>query len=207
MKDHRELGSSLVISFWPSVQEIEESSLSDGYMAGLAEFYDSVNQLYEDAVKKWKEASEEDRQHCPRLTEYTGFALDCGRKISRNAPPEIIQFLLSLGTSGLAVGLYSLLRLWIEAKNGRKLRIKFGDFEVEGTQMTPEQFQKFVELILTQIGTDRLLMKEHPLVELRKLIEAQNFTMVGQDDRREEKHKLIEAVSKSREKVRKKFSE
>jgi hypothetical protein len=117
---------------------------------------------------------------------------------------------MTLGTSGLAVGLYSLLRLWVETKNGRKLRIKIGDFEVEGTQMTPEQFQSFVELTMQHLSIDEFLEKTKAL---KKEIASHGFTVVEQDEAElmRERRPIRDAVYTSqrqvREKIRKKLAE
>jgi hypothetical protein len=38
-------------------------------------------------------------------------------------------------TSGVLTAAYRLLETWVKARNGRKLKIKVGDIEVEATQM------------------------------------------------------------------------
>jgi hypothetical protein len=50
----------------------------------------------------------------------------------------------SLGlTAAVYKALYQLLKLWVNARNGRKLKIKAGDIEVEATQMKEATFCGF----------------------------------------------------------------
>src|SRR5215469_240264 len=52
------------------------------------------------------------------------------------ASPELFQNAALVGAaSGLATGIYQLFKARIDAKNGRKLKLKVGDIEVEATQM------------------------------------------------------------------------
>ncbi|MBV9764948.1 MAG: type VI secretion system contractile sheath large subunit [Acidobacteriaceae bacterium] len=65
------------------------------------------------------------------------------------ARPELFQNAgLVLGAaSGLATGIYQLFKARIDAKNGRKLRIKVGDIEVEATQMNEAEVLRIFELL------------------------------------------------------------
>jgi hypothetical protein len=57
------------------------------------------------------------------------------------------EILLLLGSSGLAATLYNLLKAWVDNKNGRRFRIKIGDFELEATQMSLKQFLRLFEKV------------------------------------------------------------
>ena len=46
------------------------------------------------------------------------------------------------------MGIYNLLRLWLDNKNGRRLRIRIGNVEVEATQMNQDDFMHLVERAL-----------------------------------------------------------
>ena len=52
---------------------------------------------------------------------------------------DITQVLTLVASSGIPTGGYNLLKSWIDAKNGRKLKLKVGDIEVEATQMAEEE--------------------------------------------------------------------
>jgi hypothetical protein len=60
---------------------------------------------------------------------------------------EITQVLTLLASSGVAAGAYNLLKAWIAAKNGRKLRLKVGAVEVEATQMPEADVLRLLELL------------------------------------------------------------
>jgi hypothetical protein len=59
-------------------------------------------------------------------------------------------------SSGTAVGAYQLLRAWIDAKNGRKLKIKVGDIEVEATQMAEKDVLRIFELLQEKADTAKI---------------------------------------------------
>jgi hypothetical protein len=50
-------------------------------------------------------------------------------------------------SSGAVVAAYRLLKIWVKARNGRKLKIKVGDVEVEATQMKEEDVLRIFELL------------------------------------------------------------
>ncbi len=62
-------------------------------------------------------------------------------------PPDVKEVLKLVATSGIAAALYKLLKLWIENRNGRRLKIKVGDIEVEATQMKEEDVLRIFELL------------------------------------------------------------
>jgi hypothetical protein len=121
---------SLEFNFWPSKDEIKQSKSANKYVGGLEEFIESI-----DLIKK--------------SIADTGFEIE-NKEIFRvyNLMPEIIQTLfVSLPLSGTAIALYKLLKLWIMDKNGRRIKVKIGDFELETTQLTDKQFVKLIERI------------------------------------------------------------
>lgn len=193
----------LLVSFLPSVHEINESTLDDPYFAGLSEFHDSVKQLHDSVREKWQEASVDDKANSPRLEEYTGPFVERGAHgIARNAPPELVQFIMTLGSSGLAVGLYSLLRLWVDAKNGRKLRVKIGEFEVEASKMTPEEFQDFVQELIILRERDEYFQDRKAI---RNAIQSRGLVIIEEEqdkELREIKRAFSESVEKARKKLR-----
>lgn len=94
------------------IREIKEVRRGDPYLAGLTEFYASVDQLYQAAQQQYMEAPPRIRRDCPRLMRFEDQHRKVARRAVRYARPEIIRFLMDLGNTGLAAGLYSLLRLW-----------------------------------------------------------------------------------------------
>jgi hypothetical protein len=67
-----------------------------------------------------------------------------------NAQQEIKQLITWVGSSaaviGVYKGLYQLMKLWVQARNGRKLKIKV-DIEVDATQMKEEDVLRIFELL------------------------------------------------------------
>jgi hypothetical protein len=67
------------------------------------------------------------------------------------AGPDILhgitEVLALVASSGVAAGAYNLLKSWIDAKNGRKLRLKVGDVEVEATQMPEKDVLRLLALL------------------------------------------------------------
>src|SRR4051812_42884318 len=50
-------------------------------------------------------------------------------------------------STGIAAGAYNILKTWVDARNGRKLKIKVGDIEVEATQMKEADVLRIFELL------------------------------------------------------------
>jgi hypothetical protein len=61
--------------------------------------------------------------------------------------PVVKDALIFFVSSGIARGAYQLLKTWVDAKNGRKLRLKIGDVEVEATQMDEGDVMRILELL------------------------------------------------------------
>jgi hypothetical protein len=63
-------------------------------------------------------------------------------------PAFFLQACTLAASSGITItGLLQGLRTWIDARNGRKLKIKVGEIEVEATQMNPEEVLRIFELL------------------------------------------------------------
>jgi hypothetical protein len=62
--------------------------------------------------------------------------------------PSIVNAVaVAIASSGLTATVLGLLRAWIDARNGRKLKIKVGDIEVEATQMAEKDILHLFDLI------------------------------------------------------------
>jgi len=156
----------LHISFWPSADE------SRGSMQFHRSLDDVKNRLRNNQIdfQVWRDITTEQ-----------------GETVRRGAPPPIAEIILYLGTSGIAVAVYELLRLWIEAKNGRKIRVKMGDFEVETTQMSEKQFRKLFEILNQQRKSDE---REKQRESLRQKLGAEGFILIDAKQSEEEEFKL-----------------
>ena len=126
-----------VISFWPSEQEIQDSACENGYLAGLTEFYNSLDELRNALVVQYVGHQV-----------YTYVSRHEGTRRIGAFPPEVAEFLFTL-FEVLAEGaiLYKLIRLWVEFKNGRKIRVKVDNIEVEATQLSEKQFMNLLTTI------------------------------------------------------------
>ena len=54
---------------------------------------------------------------------------------------------VAIASSGLTASVLTLMKTWVEARNGRKLRIKVGDIEVEVTQMAEKDVLRIFDLL------------------------------------------------------------
>jgi hypothetical protein len=76
-------------------------------------------------------------------------------------PPElpavVHDVLVAIGSSGITVAVYSLLKTWVDARNGRKLKIKVGDIEVEATQMKEKDVLRIFELLQEKADRAKIL--------------------------------------------------
>ena len=142
----------VVIELWPSLAEIQESKGGNEYKGRLTEFYDSVHSLLLTL-----------RSSNLPVEAFTDDRLDKGDVATRAFPPEIAELAAWIGSSGVALALYKSLRLWVDFKNGRRIKIVDGGLEVEATQLTQEQF---VELL------DALRQRRETLADANELKEA-----------------------------------
>jgi hypothetical protein len=131
-------GNRLIIELWPSGDELTLSEQKDKYRGPLTEFYESIESLYDKLrsirtpFEVWRDAHFERGQHAK----------------PRAVPPEIVELVPWLTSSGTAFALYKLLRLWADLVNGRKIKIVIdGKLEVEATQLTKRQVLKLIGLI------------------------------------------------------------
>jgi hypothetical protein len=51
---------------------------------------------------------------------------------------------------------YKLLKTWVDARNGRKLKIKVGDIEVEAAQMKEEDVLRIFELLEEKAAREKI---------------------------------------------------
>lgn len=141
---------SVHLTFSPAISEIRESKLTNAYAGGLSEYLASFPQLESSLWRAGIKAG------VPTKTGIRSFK----KKKGANKYPEIfISFLAFIGSTGIAAVLYNILKTWADAKNGRKIRVRIGDFEVETSQMSEKQFMKLL---------DRLMIYKKALITERK---------------------------------------
>ena len=62
-------------------------------------------------------------------------------------PLVIRDAVVAITSSGLTASVLAVFKTWVDARNGRKLKIKVGDIEVEATQMKEEDVLRIFELL------------------------------------------------------------
>ena len=107
--------------------------------------------------------------------EYEYIGVSSGVETQRFMPPEIAEIIFYLGSSGVALALYKLMRLWVDTINGRKLRVKVGNIEIEATQLSEKKFLKLLEVTRDR-EKQRLEMIDKVLSPLRLLPSYTKFS-------------------------------
>jgi len=82
--------------------------------------------------------------------------------------PGFIDLATLISSTGLGVGIYKLLRLWLDSRNGRRIRIKIGDVELEATQLTKDDFLSLLSHALTNINRDLRKLSSHDIEHNRE---------------------------------------
>lgn len=136
---YRDDWCALHLTFSPSILEIRESKLTNAYSGGLAEYLRSFPELEASLRRAGIRAG------VPTKTGIRSYK----KKKGANKYPEIfVNFLAFIGSAGIATVLYNILKTWAETKNGRKIRVRIGDFEVETTQMSEKQLMKLLDRLM-----------------------------------------------------------
>lgn len=125
----RGLKAELSIELWPSPSEIRLKDEYGPYYAGLEGFYNSLPALVENL----------DRLEV-RIEWVRTYNIEGGRRVRRAFPPETVELLAWLASSGVAAGLWKTLDLWTRYKNGRRIKVKFSGIEIETTQLGEKEF-------------------------------------------------------------------
>ena len=125
--------SEVLVELWPASSEIRESEKGNAYLGTLTEFHESFEKLSDDLTN--------DSVPWRKYTDNYHEMGDPGE--NRSDPPTIIQIVLAI--SPAAVAAYKLLQLWVQLKNGRKIKIVADNLEIEATQLTKEEFLKLFE--------------------------------------------------------------
>jgi len=66
-------------------------------------------------------------------------------------PTVVYDALLAIASSGATAGAMQILKTWVDARNGRKLKVKVGDIEVEATQMSEKDVLRILELLQQKV--------------------------------------------------------
>lgn len=69
--------------------------------------------------------------------------------------PGFLDLATLVSCTGGGVGIYKMLRLWLESRKGRRIRLKIDDVELEATQMTSKDFLRLLESALKMRNQER----------------------------------------------------
>jgi hypothetical protein len=83
--------------------------------------------------------------HLLRDFEYDGTGAGAGGPAE--FPQVVRDLLMIVGSSGITTALFHLLKNWTDNRNGRRIKLRVRDVEVEATQMTSEQFLEFFRVV------------------------------------------------------------
>jgi hypothetical protein len=189
---------AILLSFWPSEQEMCESACENTYFGSLTEFYDSLNKLHDELLL-----------NKIYVRHYNYFGMVKGRSVAAAFPPVFPEFLLErpglLLMAALVPILYKLLELWVKLKNGRKIKLKVSDIEIEATQLSEEQFTKLVTLLadyIRKIESEPFENLENLRKETITSISSEGFSVMDSRNLRsgntKERKKLVSLYFKSR---------
>lgn len=181
------------IELWPSIEEINESTAENLYLGNLTEFYSSIKELY----------SELNENNIP-FQRYRDLNYENGEKrhFARAFPPAIVEIIAWLSSSGVALSIYKVFKLWIKYKNGRKIKVTMDNLEVEATQLSEKNFMQLLERI--QKYQESIIDKGHDFIvqkdKLKKQLKKDGYILRGIDegDRTKEIISLKMGIRKNR---------
>jgi hypothetical protein len=165
----------LLVAFWPSIQELHETPLTSHYYGSLQEFYDSLYELRKGL-----------KQNGVGFQRWLDIFTEKGNPVSHDTPPVIAEIVLYISTIDNPAALYKLLRRWLDSKNGRIIRVKMGEFEVEVSRMSEGQFMSFLQILDEQKGFDEKSSRSRKtrkrpgrrIKELRAKLVSEAFVLV-----------------------------
>jgi hypothetical protein len=91
-------------------------------------------------------------------------------------PGIVHDVVLAVASSGITTTVYQLLKTWVEARNGRRLKLKMGDIEVEASQIPEKDVLRIFDLL--QEKADRRNIREL-LLEVQTRKKAPTITHVS----------------------------
>jgi hypothetical protein len=131
-----DLRAEILLELWPAPTEAIQAPGTSHYLGALRDFYASVHELYDACYRA--DLS---------FLKYTDEGNERGTPIKRAFPPEVVEMLMYLTSVASSVSLYKLLKLWVDHRNGRRLKVSVDGLEIEATQLTQQQFLDLVQTI------------------------------------------------------------
>ena len=205
----QKLNIELELELWPSLEEIDQSKSENLYLGRLTEYYDSIydlyNQLDSNTIRYTKRRDDRNENKGFLGSDFGGF----NQPVARLAPPDFVEILAFLSSTGIAISVYKILKLWVKFKNGRKIKIKMYDFEIETSQMNKKEFMKLIEAMNKNMedyfnSEDKTDLKESNSTiqkkKLRKYLKKEGYILIDREsiERFEEKRQLKNRINKKK---------
>ncbi len=119
-------------------------------------------------------------------------------------PQVIFDLAMALLSSTVSVAFYRILKLWITARNGRKVRVRLPNgFEVEATQLSHEQFNELFAKIYSTYVVESVPKLKKSEKALMKYIAEKKLTVMSKQDVLEEELMLREIRRKKSDQLSK----
>lgn len=194
---HRNLFRPLLVCI-PSLDEVDGYNGDNTYYCGLEHTSSSIQKLLSDVRLDWSsgEGKQTDPYHSsPRLDDAKDYF------VSNAFPDVFFELAIFAISAGAGTGVYNLLRLWIEAKNGRRIHVKLpSGLEIDATQMNQEEFSQLVAML-----HDRYV--EHKSEEITAgMIKNSGMMLVSEKELLELRMKLQDAVVQKQHEIEKRLS-
>ncbi len=161
--------AELHLTFWPSLTG--DFAPGEGYFRSLTDFYRN----YEQFVEKLE------RESPVPIQRWTDHRYEDGQFAHRAMPPVVMDVAVSLGPAGAALAIYKLLKLWVDHRNGRRIRARVGQIEVEATQLSANQFARLLEHLAAYLTSKKPELGSQERFEYDKefvrALQAKEFTV------------------------------
>ncbi len=121
----------------------------------LDRYRDELNTSFD--VEPWPALIEREERRRKRKGHYF---------LAAELPAVVHDIIVAIASSGVTATVLALLKAWVDARNGRQVRIKVGDIEVEATQMPEKDVLRLFDLIEQKADRQKiralLLNSRHP---------------------------------------------
>jgi len=185
----------------PGREELSNYTGSNSYYCGLEEIRESIDELLITVTQQFFNDDPKNRNEWPMLNSVE-VKQECGFE-----PEVIFKLALTLVSGTVGISFFKLLKMWIEERNGRKIRVKLPNgFEVDTTQLKHKEFSKlFEELHSTYVESFKAQDLEEFFEYEKKFLqslEEKNLTILKEEDLYRENSELKEIYWEVRKRLR-----
>jgi hypothetical protein len=164
----------------------------------LDETRDSIQRLIQNAMNEFFEQHETTDDLDFASPRFSGLDDRLSRNMHGAFPQLIFVVIVTLSASGMGLGVYKLLNVWVKAKNGRKIHVKLpSGIVVDATQLTHQEFSALLAEVYA------VYEKFEDRNKLIKYVKSKKLTQVGEDDLHRISQELSDAVQDKGEELRK----